>query len=55
MNIIVRIIIGKVQDADNNSYHKVTIVYVVLTGLSVVVSILLAIGAWKSVDLGHLQ
>ncbi|QGI68539.1 hypothetical protein CEK27_012510 [Fusarium fujikuroi] len=55
MNIIVRIITGKIQDADNNSYDKVTIVYVVLAGLSVVVSILLAIGAWKSVDLGHLQ
>lgn len=55
MNIIVRIITGKIQDADNNSYDKVTIVYVVLAGLSVVVSILLAIGACKSVDLGHLQ
>ncbi|SCV39809.1 related to MFS transporter [Fusarium fujikuroi] len=55
MNIIVRIITGKIQDADNNSYDKVTIIYVVLAGLSVVVSILLAIGAWKSVDLGHLQ
>ncbi|KAG5750218.1 hypothetical protein H9Q70_007131 [Fusarium xylarioides] len=55
MNIIVRIITGKIQDADNNSYDNVTIVYVVLAGLSVVVSLLLAVGAWKSVDLGHLQ
>ncbi|EXA35060.1 hypothetical protein NW760_010723 [Fusarium oxysporum] len=55
MNIIVRIITGKIQDVDNNSYDKVTIVYVILAGLSVVVSLLLAVGAWKSVDLGHLQ
>ncbi|KAG5794059.1 hypothetical protein H9Q69_006889 [Fusarium xylarioides] len=55
MNIIVRIITGKIQDDDNNSYDNVTIVYVVLAGLSVVVSLLLAVGAWKSVDLGHLQ
>jgi asparagine N-glycosylation enzyme membrane subunit Stt3 len=33
----------------------VTIVYVILAGLSVLVSLLLAFGAWKSVDLGHLQ
>ncbi|KAF5702010.1 major facilitator superfamily domain-containing protein [Fusarium globosum] len=37
MNIIVRIITGKIQDADNNSYDKVTIVYVILAGLSVVI------------------
>jgi asparagine N-glycosylation enzyme membrane subunit Stt3 len=55
MNIIVRIITGKIQDADNNSYDKVTIVYVILAGLSVLVSLLLALGGWKSVDLGHLQ
>jgi heme A synthase len=55
MNIIVRIITGKIQDADNNSYDKVTIVYVILAGLSVLVSLLLAVVAWKSVDLGHLQ
>ncbi|KAM5341205.1 hypothetical protein ACJ41O_015314 [Fusarium nematophilum] len=55
MNIIVRVITGKIQDADNNSYDKVTIVYVVLAGASVVVSLFLAVVAWKSVDLGHLQ
>ncbi|KAJ4252729.1 hypothetical protein NW762_010635 [Fusarium torreyae] len=55
MNIIVRIITGKIQDTDNNSYDKVTIVYVILAGLSVLVSLLLAVVAWKSVDLGHLQ
>ncbi|RFN44728.1 major facilitator superfamily transporter [Fusarium flagelliforme] len=55
MNIIVRIITGKIQDADNNSYDRVTIVYVILAGVSVLVSLLLAVVAWKSVDLGHLQ
>ncbi|KAJ3549977.1 hypothetical protein NM208_g217 [Fusarium decemcellulare] len=55
MNIIVRVITGKIQDADNNSYDKVTIVYVILAGCSVVVSLILGVVAWRSVDLGHLQ
>ncbi|KAH6683553.1 major facilitator superfamily domain-containing protein [Plectosphaerella plurivora] len=55
MNIIVRVITGVIQDADNNSYDKVTIVHVILAGLSVVVSLVLAILTWKSVDIGHLQ
>lgn len=55
MNIIVRVITGVIQDRDNNSYDNVTIVYVVLAGCSVVVSLLLAFASWKSVDLGHLQ
>ncbi|RSM02610.1 hypothetical protein CEP52_007861 [Fusarium oligoseptatum] len=55
MNIIVRVITGRIQDADNNSYDRVTIVYVVLAGCSVVVSLILGIVAWRSVDLGHLQ
>jgi EamA domain-containing membrane protein RarD len=55
MNIIVRVITGRIQDADNDSYDRVTIVYVVLAGCSVVVSILLSGLSWKTVDLGHLQ
>lgn len=55
MNIIVRVVTGRVQDADNNSYDKVTIVYVVLAGCSVVVSLLLCGFCWRTVDLGHLQ
>lgn len=55
MNIIVRVITGVIQDNDNNSYDKVTIVYVILAGISVVVSFLLTILSWKSIDLGHLQ
>lgn len=55
MNIIVRVITGKIQDSDNNSYDRVTIVYVVLAGCSVVVSLLLSCLSWRTVDLGHLQ
>jgi EamA domain-containing membrane protein RarD len=55
MNIIVRVITGRIQDADNDSYDRVTIVYVILAGCSVVVSILLSGLCWKTVDLGHLQ
>ncbi|RSL45015.1 hypothetical protein CEP54_014449 [Fusarium duplospermum] len=55
MNIIVRVITGRIQDVDNNSYDRVTILYVVLAGCSVVVSLILGIVAWRSVDLGHLQ
>lgn len=55
MNIIVRVITGVIQDADNNSYDRVTIVYVVLAGLSVVVSLALAVLTWRSADIGHLQ
>ncbi|KAH7126625.1 major facilitator superfamily domain-containing protein [Dendryphion nanum] len=55
MNIIVRIITGVIQDRDNNKYDRVTRVYVVLAGLSVVVSLGLTIASWKSVDLRQLQ
>ncbi|KAF4912395.1 hypothetical protein CGCVW01_v011155 [Colletotrichum viniferum] len=55
MNIIVRVVTGAIQDADNNSYDKVTIVYVILAGISVVVSIGLFLLALKFTDLGHLQ
>ncbi|KAG9256919.1 major facilitator superfamily domain-containing protein [Emericellopsis atlantica] len=55
MNIIVRVVTGRIQDADNNSYDKVTIVYVILAGCSVVVSLGLTLISWKSIDLRHLQ
>ncbi|KAI8305321.1 Major facilitator superfamily domain-containing protein 1 [Colletotrichum sp. SAR11_59] len=55
MNIIVRIVTGAIQDADYNSYDKVTIVYAILAGISVVVSIGLFLLALKFTDLGHLQ
>src|ERR1700712_1574729 len=38
MNIMVGIVTGVIQDRDNDSYDNVAIVYVVLSGMSVVVS-----------------
>lgn len=55
MNIIVRVITGVIQDQDSNSYDRVTIVYVVLAGVSVVVSACLFVASWKFVDLRQLQ
>ncbi|KAH6629754.1 major facilitator superfamily domain-containing protein [Boeremia exigua] len=55
MNIIVRVITGVIQDRDNNSYDRVTIVYVILAGVSVVVSLALSILSWKFIDLRQLQ
>ncbi|KAL3418779.1 hypothetical protein PVAG01_09000 [Phlyctema vagabunda] len=55
MNIIVRVVTGVLQDADNDSYDRVTIVYVFLAGCSVAVSLLLILLALYSVDLGRLQ
>jgi hypothetical protein len=55
MNIIVGIVTGVIQDLDNNSYDHVAIVYVVLSGMSLVVSLTLAVLCLKTVDLGHLQ
>lgn len=54
MNIIVRAITGVIQDRDNDSYDNVTIVYIILAASSVLVSAVLIIVSWKSVDLGHL-
>jgi hypothetical protein len=55
MNIIVRVITGRIQDADNNSYDRVTIVYTVLAGCSVAVSLVLILLSWRSIDLRQLQ
>ncbi|KAK7716043.1 hypothetical protein SLS63_011158 [Diaporthe eres] len=55
MNIIVRVITGVIQDRDHNSYDNVVIVYAVLAGVSVFVSLVLATIAWRTVDLRHLQ
>lgn len=55
MNIIVRVITGVIQDRDNNSYDNVVIVYAVLAGISVFVSLVLATIAWRTMDLRHLQ
>lgn len=55
MNIIVRVVTGVIQDRDNNSYDNVTIVYVVLAGISVAVSLGLSVASWRFVDLRQLQ
>ncbi|KAL8409500.1 hypothetical protein RB594_007804 [Gaeumannomyces avenae] len=55
MNIIVRVTTGAIQDADNDSYSRVVIVYAALAGASVLVSAALVALSWWSVDLGNLQ
>lgn len=55
MNIIIAIICGAIQDADNNSYNRVTRVYVTLAALSVAVTFALVIGSRFSKDLDRLQ
>jgi hypothetical protein len=54
-NILVRIIAGVVQDVDDNSYHRVTIIYVFLAMSSLVISLALLIWSWFAVDLQLLQ
>ncbi|KAF3762889.1 MFS general substrate transporter [Cryphonectria parasitica EP155] len=55
MNIIVRVITGVIQDADDNSYDRVVIVYVFLTAASVLVALVsLSLGFIKP-DIGRLQ
>ncbi|KAF6812765.1 major facilitator superfamily transporter [Colletotrichum plurivorum] len=55
MNIVVRVVTGAIQDADNDSYDHVVIVYVILAAASVAVSIMLIFLSWWSIDLGNLQ
>jgi hypothetical protein len=55
MNIIVRVVTGVIQDRDDNSYDRVTIVYVVLAGISVAVSLGLSVASWTFIDLRQLQ
>ncbi|KAF2790146.1 major facilitator superfamily transporter [Melanomma pulvis-pyrius CBS 109.77] len=55
INIIVRIVTGALQDYDDNSYRRVVRVYLFLAAGSVVVSVLLILLSWRSIDLGYLQ
>ncbi|KAL4947157.1 major facilitator superfamily domain-containing protein [Aspergillus filifer] len=55
MNIIVRIITGALQDADNDSYDRVVRVYLFLAAASVVVGFAILIGTWASESLAPLQ
>ncbi|GES62461.1 MFS transporter [Aspergillus terreus] len=55
MSIIVRIITGALQDADNDSYRRVVRVYLFLAVGSVVVSLAIFVGAQFSPNLAPLQ
>ncbi|KAB2572001.1 hypothetical protein DBV05_g9339 [Lasiodiplodia theobromae] len=55
MNIIVRIVTGAIQDADDNSYDRVVIVYVALSIGSVLVCLSLLLLSFRFVDLRQLQ
>ncbi|KAK9778236.1 putative Major facilitator superfamily transporter [Seiridium cardinale] len=55
INIIVRIVAGVIQDADDNSYDHVVILYVAMASASVLVSCVMIFLAWRSPDLRHLQ
>ncbi|KAH6674024.1 major facilitator superfamily domain-containing protein [Plectosphaerella plurivora] len=54
-NIIMRIITGVIQDADNNSYDRVTIVYVFLAAASTAVSMAMLLGCFWATELQILQ
>ena len=45
MTIIIRVVTGAIQDADDNAYTRVTIVYVFLAISSLVVSLILLFAA----------
>lgn len=55
MNIIIRIITGALQDADDNSYRRVVRVYLFLAAASVVVGLAILIGALITDSLAPLQ
>ncbi|KAL5342022.1 major facilitator superfamily domain-containing protein [Aspergillus crustosus] len=55
MNIIVRIITGALQDADDDSYRRVVRVYLFLAAASVVVGLAILIGTWMTDSLAPLQ
>ncbi|KAL4799709.1 major facilitator superfamily domain-containing protein [Aspergillus venezuelensis] len=55
MNIIVRIITGALQDADNDSYDRVVRVYLFLAAASVVVGAAILIGSFFNESLAPLQ
>ncbi|KAL4884922.1 major facilitator superfamily domain-containing protein [Aspergillus karnatakaensis] len=55
MNIIVRIITGALQDADDDSYRRVVRVYLFLAAASVVVGFAMLIGTWTTDSLRPLQ
>lgn len=55
MSIIIRIITGALQDADNDSYRRVVIVYLVLAAASAVVGLAILAGSLTNENLAPLQ
>lgn len=55
MSIIIRIITGALQDADDNSYRRVVQVYLSLAAASMVVGSALLIGSFVTENLAPLQ
>ncbi|CEJ57137.1 Putative Major facilitator superfamily transporter 3 [Penicillium brasilianum] len=55
MNIIIRIIAGALQDADDNSYRRVVQVYLFLAAASLVVGSAILLGSFLTNNLGLLQ
>ena len=55
MSCIIRILCGVLQDADNDSYRRVTRVYVFLACAGFTVACILLLVSFKHVDLGRLQ
>lgn len=55
MSIIIRIITGALQDADDNSYHRVVQVYLFLSAASTIVGAALLIGTYVTPYLAPLQ
>lgn len=55
MSIIIRIITGALQDADDNSYRHVVQVYLFLAAASMVVGSALLLGSYVAVNLAPLQ
>lgn len=55
MSIIVGIVAGVIQDADDNSYGKVTILYVALSAASAVVALIMIALSYYCIDFRILQ
>ena len=55
MNIIIRIITGALQDADNDSYDRVVRVYLFLAAASVLVGLAILVGSLTHESLRPLQ
>jgi MFS family permease len=55
MNVIIRIVAGVIQDADDNSYDRVVVLYVFLASGAVVVSAGLIVASFLALDVAKLQ